>query len=133
LFLSYQVNQFKRQPAQTCSNKQYKRTLTKNLYDKYSRFWLPDTRNRNHANRAGSYVRVWSMDIMKITTKKDYGYNWIRSCHTPSPKTLSLIIGIINSSHGLEMIDNIRSKARRVGLDSYVVWSATDSRRQING
>ncbi|HEY9386976.1 MAG TPA: hypothetical protein VIP70_08035 [Nitrososphaeraceae archaeon] len=35
---------------------------------------------------------------MKITTKKDYGYNWIRGCHTPSPKTLSWIIGIISSS-----------------------------------
>ena len=59
---------------------------------------------------------------MKITTKKDYGYNWIRSCHTPSPKTLSLIIGIINSPQGFEMLENIRSKARRVGLDSYVIW-----------
>jgi hypothetical protein len=59
---------------------------------------------------------------MKITTKKDYGYNWIRSCHTPSPKTLSMIIGIINSPQGFEMLENIRSKARRVGLDSYVIW-----------
>jgi hypothetical protein len=25
-----------------------------------SRFWLPDIRNRDHANRAGSYVRMWS-------------------------------------------------------------------------
>ena len=62
------------------------------------------------------------MDIMKITTKKDYGYNWIRSCHTPSPKTLSLIIGIINSPQDFEMLENIRSKACRVGLDSYVIW-----------
>ena len=62
-----------------------------------------------------------SVDIMKITTKKDYGYNWIRSCHTPSPKTLSLI-GIINSPQGFEMLENIRSKARRVGLNSCVIW-----------
>jgi hypothetical protein len=27
-----------------------------------SRPWLPDNRNRNHANRAGSCVRMWSKD-----------------------------------------------------------------------
>ena len=33
-----------------------------------------------------------------------------------------MIIGIINSPQGFEMLENIRSKARRVGLDSYVIW-----------
>jgi hypothetical protein len=32
-------------------------------------------------------------------------------------------LGSLIAPHGLEMIDNIRSKARRVGLDSYVVWA----------
>ena len=84
----------------------------------------PGIATTTDANHAGSYVRVWSMDIMKITTKKDYGYNWIRSCHTPSPKILSLIIGIINSPQGFEMLENIISKARRVGLT--VMWFGSD-------
>jgi hypothetical protein len=33
------------------------------------------------------------------------------------------LLGSLIDPHGLKMIDNIRSKARRVGLDSYVVWA----------
>ena len=42
------------------------------------------------------------------------------------------LLGSLIAPHGLEMIDNTRSKARRVGFDGHVVC-ATDTRRQING
>src|SRR5918994_5368594 len=37
-----------------------------------SRFWLPDNRNRDHANRAGSYVRMWSSYVFSEWIKKGY-------------------------------------------------------------
>jgi hypothetical protein len=32
-------------------------------------------------------------------------------------------LGSLIAPHGLELLENTRSKARRVGLDSYVVWA----------
>ena len=32
------------------------------------------------------------------------------------------LLGSLIAPHGLEMIDNTRSKARRVGFDGHVVW-----------
>jgi hypothetical protein len=49
-----------------------------------SRFWLPDIRNRDHANRAGSYVRMWSCLYMFVIVLKKFMFisDFGRLCST---------------------------------------------------